>query len=82
MSPLPPKKAKSDENLKRVLQGILDNRFPIEKNVDFGIKDGVVTLNGTVTTLWAKNQIEEIFSNVIGVKSVNNYLAVEKTPSL
>jgi osmotically-inducible protein OsmY len=79
---LPTKKARSDENLERVLQGIMDNRFSIEKNVTFTIDNGVVTLTGKATTLWAKDKIEEAFANVMGIKSVDNNLTVEEWPSL
>ncbi len=74
---LPPKKAKSDENLRDILQAILDAQFSLEKNVYFEIEDGVVTLNGATKDLWFKERIEEEFANVIGVKKVINNLKVE-----
>jgi len=74
---LPPKKAKSDENLMKVLNQIMKHEFPIEDNIQFTIDDGNVTLKGTATSLWAKNNIEEEFLNVIGIKDVENNLDVK-----
>lgn len=73
---LPPKKAVSDSNLKIVLSDIMASRFGIEKNVQTNIKNGIVTLNGTVSTLWAKVQIAKEFSKVKGVRKVMNNLKV------
>lgn len=74
---LPPEKAKSDENLRDVLQAILDNNFSTEENVSFTVKNGVVTLSGTTDNLWSKIEIEKEFSDVIGVRKVTNNLEVK-----
>ena len=73
---LPPSAARSDENLQKMLSQVMEYNFPLEHNVTFKVKDGVVTLNGTTTTLWAKNNIPEEFSKIIGIKKVKNNLKV------
>ncbi len=77
MKVLPPKKAKSDENLEQILSQILNNEFPREDNVEFNVNDGVVTLNGTAGSLWAKYNIANEFMDVISITEVDNNLAVE-----
>lgn len=73
---LPPSVAVSDENLHAVLRNVLKDQFPLEKDVRVAIKDGVVTLNGTVRVLWVRRRIAKEFSRVIGVKNVVNKLRV------
>ena len=73
---LPPQKAVSDANLKTVLQEILKDRFGIEKDVTFTVNDGIVTLNGKTTTLWADQHIKDDFSHVVGVKRVYDNIKV------
>lgn len=74
---LPFRKVVKDENMKEILSQILKHEYPLEENVRFTVDDGEVTLNGTVRTLWAKRNIEESFSDVLGIKNVVNYLDVE-----
>ena len=74
---LPSQKARSDENLTIVLDQIMKYKFPMEKKADFLVKDGHVTLNGTVTTLWSKNNLAEKFSDVTGIENVQNNLKVK-----
>ncbi len=74
---LPPQKAVSDANLRMVLQDILDSRFSLDKNVSFTVDNGTVVLNGPVVSLWDKQQMQQEFSRVIGVKKVVNNLVVE-----
>lgn len=74
---LSPSRAISDSNLRIILQDILDNQFSVEKNVSFSVNDGIVNLNGTVDNLYAKKQIKDEFSSIIGIKKVNNNLQVE-----
>ncbi len=76
---LPSEKAMSDKHLKEVLTNILENQFPLEENVTFKVENGIVTVNGTTTNLWAKENIVKEFSTVIGIKKVINNLEVEKT---
>jgi osmotically-inducible protein OsmY len=73
---LPSKKAVSDDNLRVVLQEILKNRFGLDKNVTFTVKDGLVTINGKTNTLWDDQKIKEEFSNVLGVKGVIDNIKV------
>ena len=74
---LPPKVARSDANLKSILNEILKNEFPIENSVQFTVENGIVNLNGTVSTLWIKKKMTESFANVLGVQGVINNLGIE-----
>lgn len=73
---LKPKQAVSDENLRIVFNEILKNQFGLEKNVQFKVMDGKVTLSGTVHLLWSKIEIGKEFSRIHGVKQVTNNLKV------
>ena len=74
---LPAKRAFSDDNLSRVMQSMLDNQFPRQDEVELTVDEGMVTLDGTVTTLWAKNEIEDEFLDLVGITQVENNLEVE-----
>ncbi|MEJ2617336.1 MAG: BON domain-containing protein [Ignavibacteriaceae bacterium] len=74
---LSPAKAVSDANLKIILQDILNDQFPVEKNVSFTVSKGIVDINGTVDILYAKRRIQDEFSSIIGIKKVINNLKVE-----
>ena len=78
---LPTKQAVSDDNLNLEFQEILKNQFPLNKQLTFNVKDGVVTLNGKAYSLWDKRQIEKEFYHVIGVKKVINNLKVQELQS-
>lgn len=77
---LPFKEAVSDENLKTVLNQIMEYEFSAEKEVEFTVNNGNVTLTGTANSLWAKRNIEEKFSDVLGIKDVDNKLDVKSLP--
>jgi osmotically-inducible protein OsmY len=74
---LPPQKAKNDENLKEVLNEIMEHEFSREHNINFTIEKGIVFLNGSASTLWAKHHVEETFLNVIGIKDVKDNLVIK-----
>jgi len=73
---LPPKIARSDENISKVLYSILGEDFPLDKSINVEVNHGVVTINGDVQTLWDKKQIKDDFSRVLGVKDIINKLDV------
>ena len=75
---LPYKKAIDDNNLNIILGEILKTHFGLEKNVTYKVNKGVVTLDGTVSSIWAKDNIENDFFRVLGVKYVNNNLKVSE----
>ena len=75
---LPFKKAISDDNLTIILGEILKTHYGLEKNVQFKVNKGVVTLDGTVSSLWAKDKIESDFLHVLGVQYVHNNLKVSE----
>lgn len=47
------------------------------KNMKIATKDGIVTLAGTVDSLWEKNETEQIVNGVFGVAGVVNNLEVQ-----
>lgn len=75
---LPVLKALSDENLKGILHSVLLDEFPLTnpKNVNISVENGVVTVSGTVSDLWTKNNIKDEFSSVLGIVGVINNLKV------
>ena len=74
---LSPVAARSDANLTEIVTDLLNKNYPLEKNVKFRINNGVVDLYGTVTNLYAKNNIPEDIQHVIGIKNVINEIKVE-----
>ncbi len=75
---LPYKKAIDDNNLNLILGEILKTHYGLEKNVTYKVNNGVVTLGGTVSSLWAKKNIEDDFFRVLGVNYVKNNLKVSE----
>ncbi len=76
---LPADTARSDQNLKVVLDEILKYRFPLDKNISVTVNNGEVSVSGTVSRMWEKHQIAKTFAGVQGVKKVENQLQVRKT---
>jgi osmotically-inducible protein OsmY len=75
---LPSREAKSDENIKSVLEEIVENHFPLVKgDVRIKVANGDVTLDGEVLSLWEKNHLKEEFLKIAGVKSVVENLIVK-----
>lgn len=74
---LPPKEAKSDQNIKTVLGEILNKDFPLDNNLNINVNSGVVNISGKVVRLWDVKHIKDDFSNVLGVKKVVENLKVE-----
>jgi osmotically-inducible protein OsmY len=77
---LPPKAARSDENIKSILNEILINKFPLIKDkVNVKVDNGIVTLDGEVMSLWEKSNLKKEFLQVLGVKSITENLKVNYT---
>ncbi len=75
---LPSQEARSDENIKSVLDEIVKNHFPlVSGTVSIAVADGNVTVDGKVQRLWEKVNLKEEFLQVVGVKSVVENLEVE-----
>jgi Predicted periplasmic or secreted lipoprotein len=74
---LPSQEAKSDENIKSILNEIIQNHFPFIDNFSITVINGNVTLEGNAQTLWEKNHLKEEFLQVLGVKSVVENLEVK-----
>lgn len=76
ISVMSPSAAKSDANLTEIIIDLLNNNFPLEKNIMFDINNGSVNLYGTVNDLYAKNHIQEDIQRIIGVKNVVNEMKI------
>jgi osmotically-inducible protein OsmY len=75
---LPPARAETDEHLSGVVGDVLKENFPLEAaNVHFAVDRRVLTLSGTVGSLWLKHAIEDDLHGIVGLKEVVNGLAVE-----
>ncbi|MCZ7615090.1 MAG: BON domain-containing protein [Ignavibacteriaceae bacterium] len=76
ISVMSPSAAKSDANLTEIIIDLLNNNFPLEKNIMFDINNGSVNLYGAVNDLYAKNHIQEDIQRIIGVKNVVNEMKI------
>ncbi|MBN2001225.1 BON domain-containing protein [candidate division KSB1 bacterium] len=73
---LPPPHTVSDDNLKHMLQDVLENRLLLDRFVTTTVVKGVVTVNGVVPTLWNKLKVEEEFLRILGVRHVKNNIKI------
>ena len=67
----------SDANLQIILSQIIAKEFPISKNINISVKDGIATISGEIPRLADKYSIEEDFYPVLGVKGVIDNLKVD-----
>jgi len=73
---IPISKAISDGTLSGAINDLLENQFREEKQVNFDVNHGKVTLNGNVRTLWAKDHIEKEIQRIVGVTEITNNLNI------
>lgn len=77
----PPEKAVSDENITNIATTMIRRNFPIQaKTVSVTTESGNVTLTGTTTSLWAKNEIARSIRRIVGVTDVDNQMTVRFAP--
>lgn len=70
----------SDADLRgRVLQALMVNSL-VPATIDATVKDGIVTLTGTVTWQYQREEAESCASNVLGVISVIDDIALKVLP--
>ncbi len=75
---LPSQEAKSDENIKSVLDEIVKNHFQfVSSALSIKVANGNATVDGKVRTLWEKVHLKDEFLQVAGVKSVVENLEVQ-----
>jgi len=74
---LPSSKAKNDDNLKQLIADILQKHFSLENNLNYAVSNGVVSIGGSVSSLYAKDHIQEEIQKLLGVKDVVNTLTVQ-----
>ena len=71
-------KAESDSNLTAVVKDVLMDQFSeSSKKVQVKVEMGIVTLTGTVESLWSKENIVKQVHGILGVKDVTDHLTVE-----
>ncbi len=72
--------ANSDERLGELVAQILRSESPSDASeIDVEVKDGVVSLTGTVNSLQSKHLIELSVENLSGVKDIFNHLRFNST---
>ncbi len=62
---------------RKVIETLANDSYVDENRIEVKVRDGEVTLNGTVDDYWIKLQIEGKTERILGVKSVNNNIEVE-----
>ncbi|HCY74713.1 MAG TPA: hypothetical protein DHV28_02240 [Ignavibacteriales bacterium] len=72
-----PAAARSDDNLKEIINDLLRKDFSLENNIKFNISNGVVDIIGSTNNLYAKNHIQEEIQHIIGVKNTINEIKVK-----
>ena len=70
-------KAVSDESITGVINDLMKNQFPLEKDVSCTVKSGQVTLNGSINSLWIKAKIADAIRKIVGVTKVENNVQVK-----
>ena len=76
---VPVNQAFSDSDIKAALESVLHNEFPLinSNDVNISVNNGFVTLTGTVSSMWVKDNMEDEFSSIGGVQGVIDKLAVK-----
>jgi osmotically-inducible protein OsmY len=70
----------SDQEIRSMVEKvILWNNSIDSLGIEVKVNNGIVTLNGTVGSLWEKTRAEDLSIDIIGVKGVINNLAVVLT---
>jgi osmotically-inducible protein OsmY len=74
-----------DERIRKNLNNRLADDTDLDaSDIDIGVDNCVVTLRGSVDSLWDKRRAEDIAKSILGVKGVNNKLrasmALQTTP--
>jgi osmotically-inducible protein OsmY len=74
-----------DERIRKNLNNRLADDTDLDaSDIEVGVDNSVVTLRGSVDSLWDKRRAEDIAKSIHGVRSVNNKLrasmALQTTP--
>ena len=73
-----PKAPISDDELRRTIQsGLVANATTHDATLTVAVQDGVATLGGTVNSLLTKRVAGDLASSVVGVRDVQDTIAVE-----
>jgi osmotically-inducible protein OsmY len=73
---MPLMKAVSDTTLSETIADLLNTQFSLDKNIQFNVHIGHVSLDGKVRTLWEKRHIEKEIRHIVGVTKVTNNLVL------
>lgn len=74
-------KQRTDAELQYDGREALRNRFDVPRGVGLTIRDGTVTLTGSVAWLYQKTAAERAVKNLRGVRAVHNRVVVRSTVS-
>ncbi len=67
----------ADQDVLGLVNGVIEDHFPLVKDkVKASVSGGHVVLNGMVTTIWEKDNLPREVKRVMGVKDVENHLAL------
>jgi len=72
-------KVMTDNNLKAEILNVFKSHWDIpDDKIEVTVKDGLITLEGKIKWHYQKEAATEVISSLIGVKSVNNNITVER----
>jgi osmotically-inducible protein OsmY len=71
-----PDKLYTDQNIKKMVTGILKNRYTLERQINVNVSNGVITLTGQISNLWAKDAIEKDIHRLVGVDQIIDNMSV------
>ena len=59
-----------------MVTGILKNRYTLERQINVNVSNGVITLTGQISNLWAKDAIEKDIHRLVGVDQIIDNMSV------
>jgi len=85
-SPIPflsgPERHSDERVLRDILESLAENEAIRSGEIDIVVRDGEVTLSGTVADRATRQQAEVCVASVTGVKDVTNHLRIEFSPEI
>ena len=76
-------KVQSDKDVEEAMFCLLDANSEINPNdVKVSVKDGIISLEGKVDSLWKREKIQKMASQIKGVNSIKNYILVKPSKEI
>lgn len=85
LRPLPDAESgpRTDERVLRdILESLAENEAIRSGEIDIVVREGEVTLTGTVVDRATRKQAESCVASVVGVRDVTNHLRIEFSPEM